>query len=156
MIRVLFSKQRGTMPLRNRRRFEKILRRAPAIVGLEGNGILTVILTAPDTMAEINSRYVGHTGTTDVITFDLRADAIGIEDDSLGEIYVCPDVALEYARQHGLDPSVELVLYAIHGMLHLHGEDDIKEDDRRQMRKAEARVMAALGQEFDLSDFIGE
>ena len=155
-MRVDFSKQRGTMKLRHRARFERVLQCAPAIVGLDWKGSLNVVMTNSRTMAEINEQYVGHQGTTDVITFDLRVDALGVEDECLGEIYICPDVALEYARKHHVDASRELVLYAVHGMLHLHGEDDLDEMSRAEMRRGEARVMAELERLFDLSDFIGD
>ena len=155
-MQVVLSKQRGTMPLRHRMRFERIVQSAPEIVGLDWDGILNVIITESATMAEINERFVGHKGVTDVITFDLRVDAIGVPDECLGEIYICPDVALEYARKNGLDPSRELVLYAVHGMLHLQGEDDLDEEARKGMRAGEARVMAELERRFDLSGFISE
>ena len=153
---VEFSKQRGTMPLRHRPRFERVLRYASGVVGLDWKGTLNVVMTNARTMAEINEQYVGHQGVTDVITFDLRVDALGTEDECLGEIYICPDVAMEYSRRNHLDPSRELVLYAVHGMLHLHGEDDLDDEARVEMRRGEARVMAALEKQFDLSGFIGE
>ena len=155
-MQVVLSKQRGTMTLKHRPRFERIIQSAPAIVGLEWDGILNVIITEPSTMAEINEKFVGHKGATDVITFDLRVDALGVPDECLGEIYICPDVALEYASKNNLNPSRELVLYAVHGMLHLYGEDDLDDEARKGMRAGEARVMAELERRFDLSGFIGD
>ena len=100
-------------------------------------------------MAELNERHLQHHGSTDVLTFDLRNETISIDDDPqdenvTAEIYICPEVAVQYATEHQLDPSRELLLYAVHGMLHLAGYDDIEDDDRAKMRQAEARVMNKL------------
>ena len=100
-------------------------------------------------MAELNERHLQHHGSTDVLTFDLRNQTDIPQEDCLddivtAEIYICPEVAIQYAREHQLDPSRELLLYAVHGMLHLSGYDDIEEQDRAKMRQAEARVMKRL------------
>lgn len=55
----------------------------------------------------------------------------------LGDLFVCPQVAVEYSQKHELDPSEELTLYVVHGLLHLMGYDDIEEDDVKTMREAE-------------------
>ena len=62
----------------------------------------------------------------------------------LGDIFVCPETAVRYAAEHGLDPYVEATLYIVHGLLHLLGYDDIDPADRRFMRRAEARHMKKL------------
>ena len=75
-------------------------------------------------------------------------------EECVAEVYVCPDVAVEYSAKFGTTPSRELVLYLVHGMLHLAGEDDLEEEARLSMRKAENRVMTALAERFSLEGFI--
>jgi probable rRNA maturation factor len=69
---------------------------------------------------------------TDCITFPM-------DDQFLGEIFVCPQSALDYNPQH---PYLETTLYIIHGLLHLLGYDDIDNKERARMRREEKRLMA--------------
>ena len=62
----------------------------------------------------------------------------------LGEIFVCPKVAVEYALENDLDPHKELTLYVIHALLHLIGYDDIDESDRKKMREEEKRCLSIV------------
>lgn len=71
---------------------------------------------------------------TDCISFPMDGD-------ELGEIFVCPKVAIEYGRRKNLDPYQETKLYLIHAALHLLGYDDIEVKDRRIMRKMEKKCM---------------
>ncbi len=153
-------KQRGVMPLKYRARLLRVLKLAQQLAGLDGEtGTLNLILTPSDVMATMNEAYLGHEGRTDVLTFDLRDTEVAHlqEDDTeecVAEVYVCPDVAVEYSAKFGTTPSRELVLYMVHGMLHLAGEDDLEEEARLSMRKAENRVMTALAERFSLEGFI--
>lgn len=156
-------KQRGTMPLKYRGRLLRALELAQLLAGLgEERGTLNLIITPSDRMAEMNEAYLGHEGRTDVLTFDLRGqdeafngDAADEADACVAEVYVCPDVAVEYSAKFGTTPSRELVLYMVHGMLHLAGEDDLEEEARLSMRRAEQRVMEGIGKRFSLEGFIG-
>ena len=163
-------KQRGVMPLKCRARLVRVLKLAQELAGLgEETGTLNLILTPSDVMATMNEAYLGHEGRTDVLTFDLRdaeaahlqvddAEVAHLQEDEaeecVAEVYVCPDVAVEYSSKFGTTPSRELVLYLVHGMLHLAGEDDLEEEARLSMRKAENRVMTALAERFSLEGFI--
>lgn len=59
----------------------------------------------------------------------------------LGEIFICPEVALTYAKRHGLDPYKELTLYLVHGFLHLMGFKDKTAAQRQQMRAEERKCL---------------
>ncbi len=100
-------------------------------------------------MRQVNRDYLGHDRLTDVIAFDWRHGANGDDDGaSLGEILVSPDAAIANAGEFGSTPAAELLLYIVHGMLHLAGLRDKTASQRAAMRAAEARVMegiAALG-----------
>lgn len=152
-------KQRGVMPLKCRARLLRVLKLAQRLAGLgEETGTLNLILTPSDVMATMNETYLGHEGRTDVLTFDLRDDFPPVDEsdaeECVAEVYVCPDVAVEYSAKYGTTPSRELVLYMVHGMLHLAGEDDLEEEARLSMRKAESRVMTGLAEHFSLEGFI--
>jgi len=74
---------------------------------------------------------------TDCISFPL-------DDQHLGEIFVCPKVALTYACKTKGDPYEEILLYVVHGLLHLLGYDDQTVREKREMRKIEKRCMGHL------------
>ena len=158
-MKVCLIKQRGTMPLKNRARLLRVLAFAQELAGLgKERGTLNVVLTPSTVMAEMNEEFLAHQGRTDVLTFDLR-DGCLADDESdacVAEVYVCPDVAVEYSAKFGMTPSCELVLYMIHGMLHLAGEDDLEEEARLSMRKAEKRVMDGIAKRFSVEGFIGK
>ena len=99
-------------------------------------------------MTALNQDFLGHEGATDVITFDLRPESgtPAGAGDAIAEIYVCPEVAIAAAARLGLPASRELVLYIVHGMLHLAGYDDLHPDKKRFMRRAEARALKLLAE----------
>ena len=158
---ISLAKEAGRPALRRRRQLLTVLKAAATLAGLEHeHGVIAVCLLGKKHMAELNEAFLNHHGPTDVLTFDLRQDARpsapAITDDDelvIAEIDVCPAVAVEYVGAHGGNPSRELVLYIVHGMLHLSGEDDQTSAARRAMRAAEKRVMDALSQRFDLERF---
>jgi len=94
---------------------------------------VVVALVDDDTMAELHERYLGKTGPTDVLSFPH------------GEIVVSADTARREARKRGISPLHELVLYVVHGALHLAGYDDRKKKDENRMRAAERKILAELG-----------
>ncbi len=154
---VELMKQRGTPALKCRRRLLRVLALAQRLAGLgEEPGVLHVIVTAPRTMIALNEGYLHHDGITDVLTFDLRSDEAADADECVAEVYVSPDYARSVCAGFGNSLSRELVLYMVHGMLHLAGEDDLAEEARRSMRAAEARVMRGLEEECSLEGFMEE
>jgi probable rRNA maturation factor len=101
-------------------------------------------------MAEINENYVGHEGTTDVITFCyLESDDELFDGDIAVDLFVCPDVAeREGAKRKDSTYARELALYIVHGLLHSAGEDDLDAVSRKRMRRREREVMKKLEKEF--------
>jgi probable rRNA maturation factor len=94
---------------------------------------VVVALVDDRTIARLHARYLGDPAPTDVLSFPH------------GEIVVSADTARREARARGIDPVHELVLYVVHGALHLAGYRDGKAKDRARMRRAERRALAALG-----------
>lgn len=97
-------------------------------------------------MADINRRFVGHDGDTDVISFVYPGEDIAVE------LFICMDVAArEGAERNDSSYSAEMVLYLVHGILHAAGEDDLDPAPRRRMRRREAELIRELRREFDFS-----
>lgn len=114
-------------------------------LGLEGHD-LTIHLISAKAMAAANLRHMKHEGPTDVITFDYADDGSVLH----GELLICPAVAKVQAREFGTTWVSEVVRYAVHGVLHLRGYDDLKPVDCRRMKREEDRLMRALERAHDL------
>jgi len=110
-------------------------------------GPLGVYFIHAGEMARLNEQYLGHTGSTDVITFDYQQGAKPGE--WIGEIFVSVDDAVASAPRYRVTWQLELARYVVHGMLHLRGYDDRRAADRRAMKKEENRVLKALSRGFD-------
>ena len=91
-------------------------------------------------MAELHERYSGVEGPTDVLAFPLM-EAPRL----VGDVVVSVDTARREAARREHPAYDELVLYAVHGTLHLLGHDDHEAADRKRMRRAERDVLEALG-----------
>ena len=125
-------------------------------VELAGSGIgktLSLNFVSAGEMAEINAAYVGHSGPTDVICFDYRETKGDLpqgndDDEAEAEIIICPVVAFAEAGKRALPYAREMVLYLVHGLLHAAGEDDLKPELKRKMRRREKSVMNELEKDF--------
>jgi len=85
-------------------------------------------------MADLNHRYRGKEGTTNVLSFSQREGEKVGDQDLLGDVVICTDRAADDAVELGYS-NEEMVLYLlIHGILHLSGYD--------HHRPEEAAVMA--------------
>ncbi len=107
--------------------------------GGPGPGELSVAFLTDAALARLHADFLDDPSNTDVITFEAQP-ALG----SAGEICVSADTARTYASGRGRDFSEELMLYVVHGWLHLAGYDDLQPARKRRMRTAEARAMALL------------
>lgn len=118
-----------------------------AVLGQEGKTCDEVCVHFVNTeeIIQLHSEFFNDPTPTDCISFPID----GVKSDRsgycmLGDVFVCTDVAKEYAEEHHEVPLEELTLYVVHGLLHLMGYDDIEEIDRKAMRDAEKRQMRYL------------
>jgi probable rRNA maturation factor len=91
-------------------------------------------------IARLHAEWFGDPSPTDVISFELDDGGDG----PAGELYVSLECALRVARERGVEPARETLLYVVHGTLHLCGFDDTTARGRARMRKAEALVLARV------------
>jgi len=105
-------------------------------------GSLSVAVVDDAVMADLHGQYKGDATTTDVLSFDLRDQPDAPMD---GELIVCLDEAERQAARRGHATRVELLLYALHGMLHLLGYDDRDADTFEQMHAREDEILEAIG-----------
>lgn len=113
---------------------------AAAHLGLSGE--VRVVSVRDSDMSAAHARYMDDPTTTDVLTFDMRDGGEGPLDT---DILVCVDEAERQARERGHEARRELLLYAVHGVMHCTGHDDHDQGDYEKMHEAEDAVLEAIG-----------
>ena len=118
---------------------------------VERDLVINIAFVDDRTMAGINEDFVGHEGTTDVITFCyLEGDEPLFNGDIAVDLFICVDFAeREGAKRKNSSYARELALYIVHGLLHSAGEDDLNAASRKRMRRREREVMKVLEKEFE-------
>ena len=154
LTRLLRSWRNPRRPAPGRAALLRFARLAAEAAGLppEPDWELAVTFTNDRSMKKYNSELVGHTGSTDVITFSYFDDPASFFPGEVGvELIINPDAAAREGAKRGTGYSRELALYLVHGLLHAAGEDDLEPSARRRMRRREREVMKALESCFDFA-----
>jgi probable rRNA maturation factor len=106
-----------------------------------GKSVSLALVGAPE-MRELNRSYTGRDELTDVLAFPMG------EKELLGDVVVCPAKAVMESDARSCDPMHELLLYAVHGTLHLLGYDDHGEKADEMCAK-EDEILGKFGVEVD-------
>jgi probable rRNA maturation factor len=106
-----------------------------------GEAEISVAIVDDPTIHGLNRQYLGHDCATDVLSFALERE----EDLLEGEVIVSAETAQSQAPGFGWAASQELLLYVIHGALHLVGYDDGSPEERVEMRARERDCLMRLG-----------
>lgn len=101
-------------------------------------GNLNYIFVTDNELLEINQVHLQHDDFTDIITFDLSEQKGLIE----GDIFISHERVLENARLLSIPPAQEFLRVIGHGLLHLMGFRDKKEEEIKAMRNAENYFIA--------------
>ena len=112
-------------------------------------GQLAVYFVCSAEMARLNEQFLGHAGSTDVLTFNYQEGPA--QGAWCGEIFVSVDDAVASAPRFRASWQLELARYLVRGVLHLRGYDDGRAAARREMKREENRVLKALSRSFDWS-----
>lgn len=112
---------------------------------------LSIVFVDNPTMRELNVRHLDHDYDTDVLSFllDCYEDESAAVDSKLrgtgksleGEVIISADMACQCAGEFDWSSENELVLYLVHGLLHLVGYDDLSESERELMRSRERSIL---------------
>lgn len=118
------------------------VRQVLAQAGIRRGEVSVAVVTDPE-MHALNRQYLEHDYPTDVLSFVLEFDPG--EGFLEGQIIASLDYAARQAERFGWVADDELLLYVIHGALHLTGHDDHTPAGRAAMRQAEAEHLARFG-----------
>lgn len=109
-------------------------------------GRFGVAIVDNDTIHQLNCEFLDHDYPTDVLSFTVEED----RDTGLleGEVIVSAEMAKNRAEEFSWSPEEELMLYIVHGTLHLVGYDDLDPDSVKVMREKERHYMRLIDIEF--------
>ena len=130
---------------------------------VRGLAELSLLFVAEAEITELNERYMGVVGPTDVLSFPidaveadvvLQSPAANIGPDRsppdlgdmpllLGDVVICPSVADRQSSEHAGNLDDELALLVVHGVLHVLGFDHAEPAERDAMRAREIELLQA-------------
>jgi probable rRNA maturation factor len=122
---------------------------------------MSVIFVDEQAMTDLNERFLGGSGPTDVLAFPMDDDVApgGRHPDQggrgpgspseaddpptvVGDVVVCPTVAHRQAAEHGHPATDEIALLVVHGVLHLLSYDHADSNETEAMRARERELLA--------------
>ena len=93
------------------------------------DALVSVTFVDASTIARLNKRHLGHSGATDVISFQF--ERVKRSDPVVADLYIAPAVARRNAAERNTGAREEIARLVIHGVLHALGYDH-PEDERRE------------------------
>lgn len=114
---------------------------------------ISITLTTPENIRNINKEYRNTDKETDVLSFpmfeqeeikEIINSKQHLVEDVLGDIVISVKKVQEQAIEYGHSFKRELSYMLVHGFYHLMGYDHIKEEDKKEMRPKEEKVLQDL------------
>jgi probable rRNA maturation factor len=150
-------------------RWQRLAEQCLHTLGVRGLAELSVLYVDAGEIAELNHTYLEGTGPTDVLSFPIDVDAhlddttfVDVADARgpsrapdrapadvddmplmLGDVVICPEVAVAQAPTHAGTVDDELALLLVHGILHVLGHDHAEPSEASRMRTLERELLEA-------------
>jgi probable rRNA maturation factor len=102
---------------------------------------VVVLLTSDDAVAELNQRFRGKAGPTNVLSFPASANP----ENHLGDIALAHGVCAREAAEQGKSLEQHLAHLVVHGVLHLLGYDHETDGEAEAMEALERSILESLG-----------
>lgn len=103
---------------------------------------LSLLLTDDAEIRRLNKTYRNLDHATDVLSFPQDENAVNESGDTLlGDVVISVETAARQAEEHHLSFNEELILLAIHGILHLLGYDHERSPQDARIMKDKTQVI---------------
>ncbi|WP_025272393.1 rRNA maturation RNase YbeY [Haloglycomyces albus] len=118
-------------------------------MGINPAADLSFLIADLEHMSDLNRRWMGGTGPTDVLSFPMhdalpgRPDAVESDIDALGDIVLSPEVAERQAQDAGHSTLDEMRMLTVHGILHILGYDHAEPVQAKEMFGLQNRILDA-------------
>ncbi len=142
-------------------RWQRLAEDVLAAEGVRGGTELSLLFVGRDDIAVLNAEHLGHDGPTDVLAFPIDASVVLSTEQGpsrgpdrapsdpgdlpmlLGDVVICPGVAVDQAPDHAGTVDDELALLVVHGILHVLGRDHDTPEHTADMRRRELELLEA-------------
>ena len=117
-------------------------------VGNQDGGEVSILLSSDSVIAELNQKYRGVKGPTNVLSFPTELseiDYVGAVPRLLGDIVVSFDTVVSEAEVASITIQSHLAHMLVHGALHLFGFDHQLIEEARVMERLEIQSLEILG-----------
>ncbi|MEE0866353.1 MAG: rRNA maturation RNase YbeY [Clostridia bacterium] len=120
---------------------------------IDSKMMVTITLTNAENIKKINKQYRNIDNATDVLSFPMFErdelenkikNRLFEHEDVLGDIVISIPKVEEQAKEYGHSFERELSYMIVHGFYHLMGYDHIKEEDKKEMRPKEEKILNQL------------
>lgn len=117
---------------------------------------VTIVFVNARQIKVMNKEFLGHEYETDVLAFDFTGQTVSgysrkrkrsarkpsIKHGPLwGDVVISTDAVIKNCRHFKTELESELLLYIVHGLLHLQGYNDHKDSDIKRMRTKERKLI---------------
>ncbi len=109
-------------------------------------GEFSLVFVTDQRIKFLNKKFLHRNYSTDVLAFERRWE--NKKREIRGDVVISIDAARKNARRFKTSLAYEIVLYVVHGILHLSGFDDHKPTDIKKMRREEQKLMNHLGNQI--------
>ena len=119
---------------------------AAALEGRRKRARLSLRILDEEESADLNGRYRGKAGPTNVLSFPFEAPP-GLPNplSLIGDLAICAPVVEREALEQGKSLEAHWAHLVVHGILHLLGHDHLDEAEAREMEALETRILQELG-----------
>jgi probable rRNA maturation factor len=159
-IEVFAADEQGDHPV-DTLRWVRLARSVLEAEGVRGDAELSMLFVDEKAMTDLNQRFTGKDGPTDVLAFPIDEEPSegGRSPDSggtgpgflpaepsdlpllVGDVVICPAVAARNAPEHAGTYDDELALLIVHGILHLMGMDHVDDTEANAMEQRERELL---------------
>lgn len=112
---------------------------------------MSIVFVSSQKIRALNKKFLNRSYATDVLAFNLGGNGLvhaksgkELHGKVIGDIVISTDAAKQNSQKFKTTEQHELVLYIVHGILHLLGYDDHEAADIRRMRIKEQEVLSHL------------
>jgi probable rRNA maturation factor len=161
MVEVFAADEQTDIPV-DTMRWVRLAEKVLQAEGVKGEAELSMLFVDEAAIADLNKRFLGKSGPTDVLSFPIDEEPVegGRSPDSggtgpgylpaepsdlpvlLGDVVICPAVAMRNAPDHAGTYEDEVALLVVHGILHLLGMDHMEEAEGDVMEQRERELLA--------------
>jgi len=159
-VEVFAADEQATHPI-DTLRWVRLARGVLEAEGVKGEAELSLLFVDERAMSDLNKRFAGKDGPTDVLAFPIDEDPAegGRSPDSggsgpgwvppeaselptlVGDVVICPSVAVRNAAEHESELDDEVALLVVHGILHLMGMDHVDDEEAQAMERREQELL---------------